>query len=107
MSDTETLMRQYPILSAAWDECTNVWKGIAIPCEKSTVSGDTIESEKVVKFSRKHLRRKRYTKADPRVVGNVDNMLVKVGTPGSKERLDALKNQYAFLQDNEQSPFGE
>lgn len=106
MSDTETLMRQYPILSAAWDECTNVWKGIAIPCEKSTASGDTIESEKVVKFSRKHLR-KRYTKADSRVVGHVDHMLVKVGTPGSEERLEALKNQYAFLQDNEQSPFGE
>ena len=28
MSNTETLMRQYPILSAAWDECTKIWLGV-------------------------------------------------------------------------------
>ncbi len=28
MADTETLMRQYPILSAAWDECTKIWLGV-------------------------------------------------------------------------------
>ena len=28
MSNTEQLMRKYPILSAAWDECTMIWKGV-------------------------------------------------------------------------------
>ena len=28
MADTETLMRQYPILSEAWDQCTRMWLGI-------------------------------------------------------------------------------
>ena len=27
-SDTEQLMRQYPILSAAWDQCTKIWLGV-------------------------------------------------------------------------------
>jgi hypothetical protein len=28
MSNTEKLMRKYPILSAAWDECSMIWQGI-------------------------------------------------------------------------------
>ena len=28
MADTETLMRKYPILSEAWDQCTRIWLGI-------------------------------------------------------------------------------
>jgi hypothetical protein len=48
-------------------------------------------------------------KADPRYRGGDDNMIVKVGKPGSRERVDALVNQYAaILADGcEVSPFGE
>ena len=28
MSNTEKLMRKYPMLSAAWDECSMIWLGI-------------------------------------------------------------------------------
>lgn len=102
--DTEQLMRQYPILSKAWDECSMIWKGIAIPCEKSTAEGGTIVSEKVVKFSRKGLR-VRHKKANPRVVGNVDTMKCPVGKPGSQERIAALIKQYEVLSESETSPF--
>lgn len=101
---TENLMKKYPILSAAWDECSTVWKGLAIPCEKSTADGGIVQSEKVLKFSRKHLRTKR-TKADPRLVGGQDNMIEKVGKPGSRERVLALAEQYARMSEVEQSPF--
>jgi hypothetical protein len=48
-------------------------------------------------------------KADPRYRGGDDNMIVKVGKPGSRERVEALANQYAaILADGcEVSPFGE
>ena len=102
---TENLMKKYPILSAAWDECSMVWKGLAIPCEKSTADGGMIQSEKVLKFSRKHMRRRYHGKADPRVVGHVDHMRFPVGKPGSPERVAALAAQYAELAENETSPF--
>ena len=28
MYNTEKLMRKYPMLSAAWDECSMIWQGI-------------------------------------------------------------------------------
>ena len=102
---TENLMKKYPILSAAWDECSMVWKGLAIPCEKSTADGGVVQSEKVLKFSRKHMRPKYHGKADPRVVGHVDNMRFPVGKPGSRERVLALAEQYARMSEVEQSPF--
>ena len=103
--NTEKLMRQFPILSDAWDECSMVWKGLAIPCQKTTADGGMVQSEKVLKFSRKHMRAKYRGKADPRVVGHVDNMRFPVGKPGSAERVAALAAQYASLAENETSPF--
>ena len=79
--------------------------GLAIPCDKSTADGGTIRSEKVLKFSRKHLKRKYHGKADNRVVGHVDRMRFPVGKPGSPERVAALADQYASLAENETSPF--
>ena len=102
---TEKMMRQYPILSAAWDECSMIWKGLAIPCQKTTADGGLVQSEKVLKFSRKHLRRRYHGKADPRVVGHVDRMRFPVGKPGSPERVAALAAQYASLAEEETSPF--
>lgn len=67
-------------------------------------------SEKVLKFNRKALRRLgkvRTEKADPRLVGGDDTMIVKVGKPGSRERVEALRSQYeAIMAHGEEiSPF--
>jgi len=102
---TESIMSQFAITRKAWNQATTIWKGIAIPCEKSTADGGMVDSEKVLKFSRKHLRRRYHGKADPRVVGHVDRMRFPVGKPGSPERVAALAAQYASLAEEETSPF--
>jgi hypothetical protein len=84
--------------------------GIAIPCTKSTADGGTIASEKVLKFNRKALRnmgKAKVEKVDPRYNGGEDTMIIKVGKPGSRERVEALRSQYASLADDEMSPFKE
>ena len=86
--------------------------GIAIPCDKTTVDGGTIRSEKILKFNRtalKNIGKKKLEKADPRLVGGDDLMIVKVGKPGSPERVDALAAQYAAVMaaGEEVSPFAE
>ena len=103
--NTENIMAQFPITRKAWNQATTIWQGIAIPCEKSTADGGIVQSEKVLKFSRKHMRRRYHAKADPRVVGHVDHMRFPVGKPGSPERVAALAAQYAELAENETSPF--
>ena len=82
--------------------------GIAIPCDKTTVDGGNIRSEKVLKFNRKALRnigKRKVEKVDSRLVGGEDRMIFKVGKPGSRERVEALISQYASLADDEMSPF--
>jgi hypothetical protein len=82
--------------------------GIAIPCEKKTVEGGFILSEKVLKFNRTALKdicKSKNKKVDPRLVGGCDLMRFKVGKPGSKERVEALALQYASLAEDEMSPF--
>lgn len=66
--------------------------------------------EKLHKFNRKALRRirkRKIEKNDPRVVGLVDTMIVPVGKPGSRDRVEALRSQYeAVMASNEEvSPF--
>lgn len=85
--------------------------GIAIPCTKSTADGGTIMSEKILKFNRTALRnigKRKVEKVDPRYGGGDDNMIVKVGKPGSRERVEALRSQYDAIQaaGEELSPFG-
>ena len=106
---TESIMAQFPITRNAWNQATTIWKGIAIPCEKSTSDGGVVQSEKVLKFSRSGLRELRIakTKADPRLIGGEDRMRFPVGKPGSPERVEALIAQYATLSETETSPFGE
>jgi hypothetical protein len=82
--------------------------GLAIPCQKKTVEGGFILSEKVLKFNRKSLKnvgKKSLDKVDSRLVGGVDTMRFPVGKPGSKERVEALVLQYASLAEDEMSPF--
>ena len=97
MSNTEKLMRKYPMLSAAWDECSMIWKGVE-------------QDGTVHKFNRKTMRKivkSEQAKVDDRLIGGNDHMINPVGKPGSNERLLALSEQYATLTEQEQSPFGE
>jgi tRNA G37 N-methylase TrmD len=90
-------MRQYPILSAAWDECSMIWKGVE-------------QDGTIHKFNRKAMRKivkDEQAKVDDRLIGGNDHMINPVGKPGSNERLLALALQYATLTEQEQSPFGE
>jgi hypothetical protein len=82
--------------------------GLAIPCQKKTVEGGFILSEKVLKFNRTALKdicKSKNKTVDPRLVGGCDLMRFKVGKPGSKERIEALALQYASLAEDEMSPF--
>lgn len=84
--------------------------GIAIPCDKSTADGGTIRSEKILRFNRKAMRqgvKATAEKVDPRYSGGEDTMIVKVGKPGSRERVEALRSQYdaVAVAGEEVSPF--
>ena len=86
------------------------FSGIAIPCDKSTVDGGMIRSEKVLRFNRKAMRQGAESvkeKVDPRYSGGEDTMIVKVGKPGSRERVEALRSQYeaVAVAGEEVSPF--
>ena len=96
MSNTEKLMRKYPMLSAACDECTLIWKGVE-------------QDGTVHKFNKKAMRKivkSEQTKVDKRLVGGEDKMINPVGKPGSEERIVALAERYARLTETETSPFG-
>lgn len=67
--------------------------------------------EKLHKFNKKALRnmsKAKVEKADPRYGGGEDTMIIKVGKPGSRERVEALRSQYEAIQTSgeEVSPFG-
>ena len=97
MYNTEKLMRKYPMLSAAWDECTQIWEGIE-------------QNGNVHKFNRTAMReivKSEQAKVDDRYLSSNDNMIDPVGKPGSDERILALAERYAILIEQEQSPFGE
>ena len=86
--------------------------GIAIPHQPSLADGvyGPIRSEKILKFHRKALRnmgKAKKEKVDPRYNGGEDTMIIKVGKPGSRERVEALAAQYeAILATGEEvSPF--
>ena len=96
-NDTEKLMRKYPMLSAAWDECSMIWKGIE-------------HNGMVHKFNRKAMSKivkSEQTKVNDRYIGGHDHMINPIGTHGSKERILALTERYATLSDTEQSPYEE
>ena len=95
MYNTEKLMRKYPMLSAAWDECSMIWLGIE-------------QNGTVHKFNRKAMRKivkTEQTKVNDRYLSSNDNMINPVGKPGSSERIDALRSHYENTV--EESPFGE
>jgi hypothetical protein len=76
--------------------------GMAIPHQPSLADGvvGPIRSEKVLKFNRKALRnigKRKIEKVDPRYNGGDDTMIIKVGKPGSRERVEALRSQYEAI----------
>lgn len=100
---------KFKIIEDAKRQARMCFLGIAIPCDKKAADGTMIRSEKVLKFNRKALRRAgsvMVEKVNPRYNGGDDSMIVKVGKPGSRERVEALLNQYETASIAETSPFG-
>ena len=80
-------------------DIVSFFEGIAIPHQPTTADDvyGPIKSEKVLKFNRKALKdicKTKKEKADPRLVGGEDRMIDKVGKPGSRERVEALRAMY-------------
>lgn len=101
---------KFPIIENAKRQARMCFLGIAIPTEVKNIDGENIQVEKVLKFNRKALRRlgrKVVEKADPRLIGGNDTMIVKVGKPGSRERVEELRSQYEAIaaSGEEISPF--
>lgn len=104
---------KFKIIENAKRQARMCFLGIAIPCQPSLADGvyGPIKSEKILKFNRKALAKMGKVKAekvDPRYNGGEDTMIVKVGKPGSRERVEALADQYAAIlaAGEEISPFG-
>lgn len=101
---------KFKIIEDAKRQARLCFLGIAIPCDKRTVDGGVIRSEKILKFNRKALKnigKRTVEKVDPRYNGGDDTMIVKVGKPGSRERVEALRSQYEAIAayGEEVSPF--
>ena len=115
---------KYPIIENAKRQARMIFKGIAVPMlveipDDKTVDGVDyvydatdqkryVVTEKVLKFNRtalKNIGKVRKQKADPRYVGGQDTMIVPVGKPGSRERIEELTKQYGVVAHLEISPF--
>jgi hypothetical protein len=115
---------KYPIIENAKRQARMIFKGIAIPMlveiPDDRITEDTdyvygvddqkryVVTEKVIKFNRtalKNIGKVRKEKADPRYVGGQDTMIVPVGKPGSRERVEELTKQYGEVAHLEISPF--
>lgn len=107
-------MTKFAIIEDAKRQARSIFLGIAIPHQPTLANGEygPIRSEKVLKFNRKALLRKggmKIEKTDPRFGGGEDLMIIKVGKPGSPERVAALADQYSAIlaHGEEVSPFSE
>jgi hypothetical protein len=88
---------KFAIIEKAKRQAFLCFSGIAIPCDKSTADGSVIRSEKILKFNRSSMRemvKRTGEKVDPRLIGGEDRMRFKVGKPGSRERVEALRGMY-------------
>jgi hypothetical protein len=105
---------KFAIIEDAKRQARMIFLGIAIPHQPSLADGvyGPIKSEKILKFNRKALRRAgsvKVEKTDPRYKGGDDLMIMKMGKPGSRERVEALRSQYEAVAacGEEVSPFAE
>jgi hypothetical protein len=90
---------KFKIIEDAKRQIRSCFLGIAVPHQPSLADGEygPIRSEKVIKFNKTALRnmgKMKKEKVDPRLVGGSDLMKHKVGKPGSKERVEALRSMY-------------
>lgn len=106
-------MSKFEIVRRAKRQARMCFLGIAIPHQPTLAEGTygPIRSEKVLKFNRTALRnvgKRKVESVDPRLIGTDDSMILKVGKPGSRERIEALRFQYDAIMANgeEVSPFG-
>jgi hypothetical protein len=104
------MKQKFEIIENAKKQARMCFLGIAIPHQPSLAEGEygPIRSEKILKFNRKALRnldKTKKEKTDPRFIGGEDRMIVKVGKPGSKERVEALAQMYANAGDTDYSAF--
>jgi hypothetical protein len=102
---------KFKIIEDAKRQARMCFLGIAIPTEVKNIDGEMIQVEKVLKFNRtalKNIGKRKVEKADPRMLGCDDSMILKVGKPGSRERVEALRSQYEAIaaHGEEVSPFG-
>ena len=102
-------MVKFQIIEDAKRQARGIFVGIAIPCQPTVADGvyTPIRGEKVLKFAKTRNGSKAKARSDPRYKGGDDLMIVKVGKPGSKDRVEALANQYAAIMatGEEISPF--
>jgi tRNA G37 N-methylase TrmD len=105
-------MAKFAIIEEAKRTARMCFVGIAIPHQPTLAEGvvGPIRSEKILKFNRKALRnmgKVKVEKVDPRYKGGEDHMILKVGKPGSWERVEALRSQYEAIHASgeEISPF--
>ena len=115
---------KYPIIENAKRQARMIFKGIAVPMlveihDDKVVDGVDyvygvddqkryVVTEKVLKFNRtalKNLGKVRKEKTDPRYMGGHDTMIVPVGKPGSRERIEELTKLYGVVAHLEISPF--
>jgi hypothetical protein len=115
---------KFPIIENAKRQARMIFKGIAVPMLVEIPDDKVVDdvdyvysvtdqkryvvSEKVLKFNRtalKNIGKARKEKADPRYVGGQDTMIVPVGKPGSRERVEELTKQYGVVAHLEISPF--
>jgi len=90
---------KFKIIEDAKRQIRSCFLGIAVPHQPSLADGvyGPIRSEKVIKFNKTALRnmgKMKKEKVDPRLVGGSDLMVDKVGKPGSKDRVEALRAFY-------------
>jgi hypothetical protein len=115
---------KFPIIENAKRQARMIFKGIAVPMlveihDDKVVDGADyvygvtdqkryVVTEKVIKFNRtalKNMGKIRKEKTDPRYMGGQDTMIVPVGRPGSRERVEELTKQYGVVEHLEISPF--
>ena len=117
---------KFKIIEDAKRQARTIFKGIALPMLIEIADSQVIEgvdyeygvhdkkryvrTEKIIKFNRSALRNggvDKVEKVDPRYNGGDDTMIVKVGKPGSHERVEALRSHYEAIDamGEEVSPF--
>lgn len=118
------MKNKYPIIENAKRQARMIFKGIAVPMLVEIPDDKVVDdvdyvygvddqkryvvTEKVLKFNRtalKNIGKARKEKADPRYVGGEDTMIVPVGKPGSRERVEELAKQYGAVAHLEISAF--